>query len=469
MRPAAPKKTRRWCCAIGVPMSDIQSRARIGPVFLTIWLGQLISSLGSGLTTFALGVYIFQATHSVTQFSVIVVFGSLPGILLAPLAGVLADRWNRGTAMAVSQAGSALCVLSMSLLLMMGRLDLWEICLAVAAGSVFHSLQWTSFSAATTGLVPKASLGRASGMVQLAQTMSLILSPLIAGPLIMLIPIGAILLLDVLSYFVAFMTVVLVPIPNPPRTIAKTENTTMAVEMKQGWNYIRERHGLFYLLLFFTATNFAMAVTYVLITPMMLSFASPMVLSRIISAFGLGLVISGVVMSLWRGPSARIRVVLWVVFFQGLGLLLCGVHQNTWLIAAGLCIVGLGIPIVNACTQAIWQTKTAPEIQGRVFAVRRMLVQAAAPVAYLIAGPLADRVFGPLLAVGGAWTNSVGRVIGVGPSRGIAFLFILAGAMVTLTAIVSWMARPLRQIESDVPDALQEPHVIAGEMPAAAA
>jgi MFS transporter, DHA3 family, macrolide efflux protein len=371
--------------------------------------------------------------------------------------------------MAVSQAGSALCVLSMAVLLLMDRLSLWEICIAVGANSIFHSLQWTSFSAATTALVPKRALVRAGGLVQLAQTTSLIISPLIAGPLIALIPIGAILLFDVVSYLFAFMTIVLVKIPNPPRTIARTEDSTVVSEMKQGWGYIQQRPGLFYFLMFFTATNFTLAVTHVLITPMVLSFSSPIVLSRILSSFGLGLVLSGIFMSIWRGPSARVRLVLGIVFLQGLGLALCGLHQSTLLIGAGLCMVGLGIPIVNACTHAIWQTKTAPEIQGRVFAVRRMLVQAAAPVAYIIAGPLADRVFGPLLVAGGAWTNSVGRFIGVGPSRGIGFLFIVAGALVMMTAVGGWMIRPLRELESDVPDALPEPQVIVGEIPVAAA
>jgi len=432
-------------------------------VFLTIWIGQLISSVGSGLTTFALGVFIYQATHSATQFGLIVVFGSVPGIILSPLAGVMVDRWNRGTAMAISQVGSAVSILSMSALLFMHRLTLWEICIAVGMNSIFMALQWTSFSAATTMLVPKGGLVRAGGLVQLAQTMSLIISPLIAGPLITLIPIGAIMLFDVLSYAFAFMTIMLVKVPNPPKTILMTDDATVTGEIKQGWAYIKERPGLLYFLMFFTMTNFGLAISHVLITPLVLSFSAPMVLSRILSAFGLGLVMSGIAMSMWRGPSQRVRVVLGVVFLQGLGLVLAGLRQNAWLIGAGLCLVGLGLPVVNSVTQALWQTKTAADIQGRVFAVRRMLVQAAAPIAYLIAGPLADRIFGPRFAAGGAWAHSVGRFIGIGSSRGIAFLFILAGAVVMVTAIVSWTVKPLRNLESGVPDALPEPPVMIGE------
>ncbi len=445
-------------------MHSSKSSTRIGATFLTIWIGQLISGIGSGLTTFALGLFIFKASHSATQFGLIVVFGSVPGILLSPLAGVLVDRWTRRTTMAISQVGCAASVLSMAVLLIMNRLTLPDICIAIGVISIFQTLQWTSFSAATTVLVSKEGLVRAGGLVQLAQTASLIISPLIAGPLIMLIPISAMLILDIVSYIFAFMTIVLVTIPTPPRTILKMKDDGIVDEIKQGWGYIKDRPGLLYFLIFFTVENFGFAISYVLLMPMILSFSSPLVLSRVLSAFGLGLVLSGILMSIWRGPYYRVRFILGVAFLQGLGLAICGVQQSAWLIGIGLCIVGLGLPIVNSCTQAVWQIKAAPEIQGRVFAVRRMLVQATMPIAYILAGPLADRVFGPLLVPGGAWAHSVGRYIGVGASRGIAFLFIVAGAIVMMTAVGAWMITPLRELESEVPDALLETPLVAREM-----
>jgi MFS family permease len=253
--------------------------------------------------------------------------------------------------------------------------------------------------------------------------------------------------------------------------VLKTDDATVVGEMREGWRYIKHRPGLFAFLMFFTVTNFALAITHVLITPMVLSFASPLVLSRILSAFGLGLVLSGLFMSIWKGPAQRVRVVLAVAFLQGIGVAACGLHQSAWLIGAGLCLVGLGLPVVNSCTQAVWQTKTPAEIQGRVFAVRRMLVQAAAPVAYIIAGPLADRVVGPLMAPRGAWAGSVGALIGVGANRGMAVLFLIAGAIVMLSAVGGGLTTPLRHLESRVPDAVPDlPPVIDDELqPMAAA
>jgi MFS transporter, DHA3 family, macrolide efflux protein len=430
-------------------------RLNVGRVFLTLWIGQLISSIGSGLTTFALGVWVFQMTHSATQLGLIVVSNVVPGVLVSPLAGVLVDRWNRGAAMAISQIGSALAVLSIALLLFGHRLVLWEICLAVSVISVCLAVQWPAFSAATTLLVPRGGLVRAGGLVQLAQTTSIIVSPLVAGALLTKVPLGAIVLLDCASYLVAFATIMAVTIPDPVRR-ADDVGSVLA-ETHTGWRYIRAHPGLLWFLGFFTSLNFAMSFIHVLLTPLVLSFSTPAALSRILSSFGLGLVISGLAMSMWRGPAQRVRIVLIVAFVQGVGLALCGVHERAWLIAAGLFIVGAGLPIVNSCTQAVWQSKTPADIQGRVFAVRRMMVQAAAPLGYVTAGPLADHVFAPRLVAGGSLATSVGRVIGVGPGRGIAVLFIMAGLVTMVTAVAAYLAPPLRHLESDVLDAWVEP------------
>jgi MFS transporter, DHA3 family, macrolide efflux protein len=444
-------------------------RLNVGRVFLTIWMGQLISSVGSGLTTFALGVWVYQTTHSATQLGLIVVSNVVPGVLVSPLAGVLVDRWRRGAAMAISQIGSALAVLSIALLLFGHRLVLWEICLAVGVISVCQAVQWPAFGAATTLLVPKGGLVRAGGLVQLAQTTSIIISPLLAGVLLTTVPLGAIVLLDCASYLVAFATIMAVTIPDPVRRA--DDIGSVLAETQTGWRYIRAHPGLLLFLGFFTILNFAMSFTHVLLTPLVLSFSTPAVLSRILSSFGLGLVVSGLAMSIWRGPTERVRIVVTVAFVQGVGLALCGVQEHAWLIAAGLFVVGVGLPIVNSCTQAVWQSKTPVDIQGRVFAVRRMMVQAAAPLGYLMAGPLADRVFVPRLVAGGSLAGSVGRVIGVGPGRGIAVLFILAGLVTMATAIAAYVAPPLRRLETDLPDAWLEPATRATEinLPAAIA
>jgi hypothetical protein len=109
-------------------------------------------------------------------------------------------------------------------------------------------------------------------------------------------------------------------------------------------------------------------------------------------------------------------------------------------------------PIINGSSQAIWQSKTAPDVQGRVFAVRRMIAWSSLPLAYLVAGPLADQVFEPLLANGGALASSVGQIIGTGEGRGIGLLYILLGILSIVATVLGSLYPRLRNVETELPD-----------------
>ncbi|HSN86245.1 MAG TPA: MFS transporter, partial [Thermoanaerobaculia bacterium] len=142
---------------------------------------------------------------------------------------------------------------------------------------------------------------------------------------------------------------------------------------------------------------------------------------------------------------------------QGCLLLLGGLAPSVSLIAlAAFAFMATG-PIINGCNHAIWQSKVDLDVQGRVFAVGRMIASSTPPLAALLAGPLADQVFGPLLVPGGALADTfLGRLIGVGPGRGIGLLFIVLGALVLLIVSVSFLNPRLRRVESEVPDAPRE-------------
>ena len=155
--------------------------------FLIIWAGQLLSTLGSGMTGFAMGIWVFQKTGSATQFAVIALAATLPAVLISPLAGVLVDRWPRKPVMVVSDAAAALATLAAALLFWTGRLEVWHILIISALGSTLGAFQGPAWSASVTLLVPKEHFGRASGLSQMSQALSGIISPLLAGLLMMAI------------------------------------------------------------------------------------------------------------------------------------------------------------------------------------------------------------------------------------------------------------------------------------------
>ena len=181
--------------------------------FLTVWLGQSVSLIGSGLTSFALGVWVFERSGSITQFALIGLFAVLPRVLLSPLAGIIVDRWDRRRAMILSDAGAGLCTLSVVLLMTAGRLEVWHIFLLTAASSAFSALQWPAYMAAITLLMPKQHLGRANGLVQLGRALSEILAPALAGILMSVIGLQGVILIDFATFGFAVLTLLPVRFP----------------------------------------------------------------------------------------------------------------------------------------------------------------------------------------------------------------------------------------------------------------
>jgi DHA3 family macrolide efflux protein-like MFS transporter len=421
--------------------------------FLLIWFGQLVSLTGSGLTGFALGVWVYQRTGSVTQFALISLFTALPGILFSPIAGALVDRWDRRWAMIISDTGAGFCTLGVGLLLFANRLEVWQIYILMALSSTFSAFQWPAYSAATTLLVPKEQFGRASGMVQLAEAVAQIGAPSLAGVLLGVIQIQGVILIDFVTFLFAVLTLSLVRVPRPEISAeGKVGQGSLLREAAYGWKYIRARPGLLGLLLFFATSNFASGIVQVLFTPLVLSFTTAAVLGTILSIGGLGFLVGSLTMSAWGGPKVRVYGIYLSSLLQGVVLFAAGFPPQVAILATAAFLYFFGIPIVNGCSQAIWQSKTAPDVQGRVFAVRRMIAWSSLPLAYLAAGPLADQVFEPLLAEGGALAGSVGQIIGTGEGRGIGLLYMILGIISLLATAVGYLYPRLRQVERELPD-----------------
>jgi DHA3 family macrolide efflux protein-like MFS transporter len=426
-------------------------------VFIIIWLGQLVSLVGSGLTSFALGLWVYQHTDSVTQFAFIGLFTVLPSVVLSPLAGALVDRWDRRWVMILSDAGAGLCTLIMAFLFLTNRIEVWQIYLAAGASAAFGTFQWPAYSAATTLLVPKKHLGRANGMVQFGQAAAEILAPALAGVLVLAIQVQGVLLIDFVTFFFAVTTLLLVRFPRPGTTTAgQTSRGSLWRQASYGWRFITARRGLLGLLVFFTVVKFLWGMVGALIAPMILGFTSADVLGIVISIAGGGMLAGSLVMSAWGGPKRRIDGVLRFELLSGLCFLLMGLRPSAWPVALGAFGAHLTIAIIYGSNQAIWQSKVPHSVQGRVFATRQMIAKSATPLAYLTAGPLADKLFEPLLAFDGPLTGSIGQITGTGPGRGIGLLFIVMGILKVAVTLGGYLDPRIKLVEDELPDVLAD-------------
>jgi DHA3 family macrolide efflux protein-like MFS transporter len=426
-------------------------------VFTVVWLGQVVSIVGSGLTSFALNLWVFQHTESVTQFALTGLFTVLPTVALSPLAGALADRWDRRWVMVLSDAGAALTTFAVALLFLTGQIAVWHVYLAVAASAIFGAFQWPAYTAATTLLVPKKHLGRANGMMQFGRAAAEILAPTLAGALVLTIGVHGVLLIDFVTFLLALATLLVVRFPQPEAAITGTEGKEpLWREAAFGWTFIVARRGLLGLLAFFAVVNFLWAMVGATIMPMILGFASADVLGLIISVAGGGMLAGSLVMSAWGGPKRRIDGVLCFELLSGFCFLLIGLRPWAWLVAVGAFCAHFTIAIVYGSNQTIWQSKVPPGVQGRVFATQQMVASSTRPLAYLAAGPLADRLFEPLLTPGGPLAASVGAVVGVGPGRGIGLLFLVMAALKVTASLAGYLYPRIRLVEEELPDAIDE-------------
>jgi len=426
--------------------------------FFIIWISQLVSLVGSQLTSFALGVWVYDETKSVLLLSVTQIAFAAPQVILSPLAGVLADRWDRRLSMIVSDFGAGLAVLAAAILYLTNHLQPWMVIPINFWMASFIALMWPAYTASITLLVPREQYGRANGFVQLGEALTQIAGPALAGVLYVSIRLGNMALIDFASYlFSVALLILFVRIPRPPHTEeGRQTKGSVWQEMRFGWEYVTARRGLFSLMLFFLTINFLGGIMNPLFTPLILDNWEADVLGYLSTIMGVGMLVGTLVMSAWGGGKRKIFTLLGSGIIGSLFLAAIGLRLSIPLLA--VCSFGfmVTLPLMNASSQAIWQAKVAPDIQGRVFALRRTIGWSSQMVAPLLAAPLADYVFKPGMAEGGVLAAIFGPIVGVGSNHGVGVLISLLGLLMTVVCVVAFANHYIRDVEIDIPD-----HVVA--------
>ena len=426
--------------------------------FFLVWIGQVISLLGTKLTEFALGFWIlertYQDTGTITQFALTILFMYLPKVIISPFAGVIVDRWNRRSAMIMSDSGTGLITIVILFLVWTDNLAVWQIYLALVASSSFNAFQQPAYTAAIAQLVPPKNLSRANGMVQASFAIAKIASPAIAGLLLNYFGLKTILSIDIVTFGVAILTLICVKFPDFKRFNRKKTKVVERViaDTVAGWNYIVLRPGLVRLVCFIATSYFTMGMIEVVLWPLLYQPGSTEQLGFILSVGGCGMLLGSVLMSVWSGPRNRVKAIICFVGLQGLIVLIGGLKISPIILAFGIFGYLFSQPIIVSCNQAIWQSKVPSRLQGRVFALQQTLERSLAICAYLLAGPLVDNVLNPLMAEGGIVAQAIGRVINTGMGQGVTLLLVILGAINLMVVAIAYREPRLRRLEKELPD-----------------
>jgi len=425
--------------------------------FTVVWFGQLISMLGTAMTRFALLIWAFEQTRDATTLALLGFFSYILYLALSPIAGVLVDRLDRRWVMLITDLGAGLMTLVMLILYSTGSLQIWHLYLLEALTGAFEAFQKPAYSAATSVLVPKDQYARTNGMRSLSEGVSQVFAPFFAGLVLRLVDIDGVMFIDLATFVIAMVTLLLVKFPRPEISAAgEAARGNIRHEMAFGFRYIYERPGLLGLLLIFTGVNLFAALTYYGIMPAMIltrSDGDELALATVQGALGIAAIIGGIVVSTVGLPKKRIHAALGLTaisFMFGDFLFAVGRTVPAWVVAA--LVAAFFIPLLVSGERAIWQSKVPPDIQGRVFAARDMLRTAMAPLGYLLAGPLADRILEPAMAVGGGLSNTFGWLVGTGPGAGMALMFVGTATLGTVISLSGYFFHSIRHIEDELPD-----------------
>lgn len=422
-------------------------------IFIVVWLGQLVSLLGSAMTRFVLALWLWERTGQATALVLVGVFTGVSSLLANFVAGPLVDRLSRKHVMIIADLLAGFTTIILLLLAINDQLLPWHIYLASALSGFFGVFHFLALSASITVLIPKKQYTRANSMLSVAQYTSLVGAPAIAGLLIGPIGIVGVMLFDVATFLFAVTTLSLVTIPHITRKVDESETQWTAITF--GFRYIFSRPPLRGLLLVIFAFSLLESFSYPLFAPMILARTGgdEFTLGVVQSVLGIGGIIGGIVVTVWGGFRRKIHGVLIGLLLTGLlgdALMGLGTGLPVWLLAAIL--IEVFIPLAIGSNNAIWQTKVPPEQQGRVFAARSIISGFGEPIALLCAGLLADNLFEAAMMPNGSLAPLFSSIIQPGPGAGMALIVFVCGVLCGAAAICGYLVRSIRQVETLLPD-----------------
>jgi MFS family permease len=436
--------------------TDSDPVERISKSFYAIWLGQFLSMIGSQLTAFALGVWLFQSTGSVLNFTQLMLCTTLPALIMMPWSGMVADQWDKRRILIAAEAIALVCTACMATLFALGRFEVWHLYALQVVLSFSMGFQAPTANAVITSLVPKSQFGRASGMYQIASAVSQFGAPLMAAPLLAVIGITGILVVDGFTFAIALLGVVLARVSrycDAERSGPATVRSPLK-DIRWAVDFLRERPTMARIYIYRIMGAFFTGMVLVLITPIVLSNHSAQVLAWVTTCGAIGALASGLVLVAWGGLKRWHPLILSLNLIQGIAIACAGLNNSVIVLCFSAFFVMMCSSLLAAVTSAIWRSKVPRDRQGNFAALQQAIGLTILPLSAVVGGLLAHFVFEPAFAPGGYWFETVGSWFGTGAGRATSFLFFVIGLAAIGISLVSLSDRRLYRFEEEVKDAI---------------
>lgn len=398
--------------------------------FLLLWFGEFISAIGGGLTSFGLGVYVFQMTGSAGKMAVITLIGFLPTLLLSVPAGVLADRYDRRMLMMLGDGCSAMGIIYILFCMIRGGADFMQICIGTLISASFSALLEPSYRATVSDLLTKEEFSKAGGLVSLAGSARYLVSPILAGLLLSVSDIKLLLIIDICTFFLTVATTFVVK--KGIGTKKAEHRESLMKSMFEGWNAIYSNKGVFLLIMVSSLLTLFVGVFQILAEPMILSFADPGTLGVAETVCAGGMLVSGLYLGIRGIKRNYVRILGGSLAVAGGFILGFGIWEN--IIAMSLFGFGffMMLPFANNCLDYLVRTNIVEELQGRVWGFIGFLSQIGYVIAYGLSGFLAD---------------IIAKNAGISVGRGAAMLVMGAGIALIAVSVFTVFVKDIRALE----------------------
>ena len=399
--------------------------------FLLLWSGEFISSIGGGLTSFGLGVYVFDKTGSAAGMALVTLLGFLPTLLLSVPAGALADKFDRRLLMMIGDGCSALGIIFILICMMNGGATLAQICIGVSVSAIFSALLEPSYKATITDLLTAEEYSKASGLVSLAGSARYLFSPIIAGLLLSVSDIKLLLVIDICTFFLTVISAAVVRRGIGAPVIENKEPLLLSV--KTGWQVLCKKRGVIILIIISSVITLFMGMFQILAEPLILSFKDAKTLGIAETVCACGMLVTGLIIGVKGIKRGYAKILAISLFVSGLFMTGFGLFENI----IAICIFGFlffaALPFANNCLDYLIRTNIPSDAQGRAWGIIGFISQMGYVIAYIISGAAAD---------------ALGKISGRGVGRGSAMVVIAAGLLLAVTSTLILMSRNIRELEN---------------------
>lgn len=417
--------------------------------FLVLALTQGFSALGSAMTGYALIVWSYQQEGSALVTALLTVCSYAPYVLMSILAGALTDRWDKKRTLLVCDTLAALTTVAVLVLLKTDHLRIWHMYVINAVNGLMNTVQQPASEVSVTLLTPKEHYQQASAVQSFLNSVNNLLTPVMATAVLTLLGLEAVIIFDLITFAVAFVSLALMDLPKPPERADAKKNVLR--EARGGLVWLRKNKGILHLILFLAGINLTASMFNAALPALLLPRANgEALLGTVNTVTGVTMLLGSLVASAWPKPQSRVRIICnTLLLSMGVENLLLALGKNLPVWCLGAFFGWIAIPLMNANLSTVLREGIPVDMQGRVWSARNTLQFFTIPVGYLLGGALVDQVFEPLMAAQGQGSVLV-TLFGYGKGSGAAALFLVLWVIGLATCLVFRRDRHIWALEKDM-------------------